>query len=162
MELFTSMTWSTLPMGGGRHRRVCMLLTLRRVMAGETIHLFKSYRDYLFYGERAAAMLWMWRHASESGVCNIGTGTGRSVRDLLLARGAACGRALVIAYGAIPEAMRPNDQITMSPRCRAAGCARSAMTPRACRSRTPCATASPITGRHRPRLSKRRSAAGRH
>ena len=64
-----------------------MLLTLRRVMAGETIRLFKSHRDYLLYGERAAARLWMWRHASESGVFTIGTGTGRSFRDLMLALG---------------------------------------------------------------------------
>jgi nucleoside-diphosphate-sugar epimerase len=78
--------------------------TLRRVMAGETIRLFKCYRADFADGERAAAMLWMWRHASESGVFKIGTGTGRSFRDLMLALGAACGRAPVIAYVDMPEA----------------------------------------------------------
>jgi len=99
-----------------------MWLMLRRVMAGETIRLFKCYRADFADGERAAAMLWMWRHASESGVFNIGTGTGRSFRDLMLALGAACWRVPVIAYLDMPEAMRPNATIHLSPRRRAAGC----------------------------------------
>jgi ADP-L-glycero-D-manno-heptose 6-epimerase len=90
-----------------------MWLTLRRVMAGETIRLFKCYRADFAAGERAAAMLWMRRHASESGVFNIGTGTRRSFRDLMLALGAACGRAPVIAYVDMPEAMRPLNTINM-------------------------------------------------
>jgi hypothetical protein len=146
----------------GCTRGAFMLLTLRRVMAGETIRLFKCYLDDVADGERAAAMLWRWRHASESGVCTIGTGAGRSFRDLMLALGAACGRAPVIAYADMPEAMRPNAHINMSPRRRAAGCARSAITPRLCRSRMPCATSSPITCRSRTRSYKRRWAAGRH
>jgi hypothetical protein len=113
-------------------------------------------------GERAAAMLWMWRHASESGAFTIGTGTRRSFRDLMLALGAAYGRVPVITYVDMPEAMRPNAHINMSPRRRAAGCARSAITPRLCRSRMPCATSSPITCRNRTRGYKRRWAAGRH
>ncbi|MGH8065934.1 MAG: hypothetical protein ACRERE_12040 [Candidatus Entotheonellia bacterium] len=128
-----------------------MWLTLRRVMAGETIRLCKCYRADVADGERAAAMLSMWRHASESGVFTIGTGTGRSFRDLMLALGAACGSVPVIASVAGPEAMRPNAHINMSPRRRAAGGARSAITPRSCRSRQPCATSSPITCRHRTR-----------
>ncbi len=128
-----------------------MWLTLRRGMAGETIRLFTCYQADVADGERAAARLWRWRHASESGVFNIGTGTGRRFRDLMLALGAACGRAPVIASVARPEAMRPQATIHMSPRRRAAGCARSAITPRACRSRQPCATSSPITCRHRTR-----------
>jgi hypothetical protein len=56
-------------------------------MAGETIRLFKCYLADVADGERAAAMLWRWRHASESGVCTIGTGAGRSFRDLMLALG---------------------------------------------------------------------------
>jgi hypothetical protein len=64
-----------------------MWLTLRRVMAGETIRLCKCSRADVADGERAAAMRWMWRHASESGVSNIGTGTGCSFHDLMLALG---------------------------------------------------------------------------
>lgn len=109
-----------------------MWLTLRRVMAGETIRLFKCYRADVADGERAAAMLWRWRHASESGVFTIGTGTGRSFRDLMLALGAACGSVPLIAYVDMPEAMRPDAHIHISPRRRAAGCARSAIRPRAC------------------------------
>ena len=56
-------------------------------MAGETIHLFNFYRADVADGERAAAMLWRWRHASESGVFTIGLGMGRSFRDLMLALG---------------------------------------------------------------------------
>src|SRR5687768_7115592 len=63
------------------------LQMLRWVMAGETIHLFNFYRADVADGERAAAMLWRWRHASESGVFKIGTGTGRSLRGLMLALG---------------------------------------------------------------------------
>ena len=147
---------------GGRRRRACMWLTLRRVMAGETIRLFTYSRADFADGERAPGMLWRWRHASESRAFIIGTGTGRSCRDLMLALGAACGRVLVIASVDMPEAMRPHAHIHLSPRRRGAGGARSAITPRACRSRTPCATSSPITGRHRTRSYQRRWAAGRH
>jgi hypothetical protein len=35
-----------------------MWLMLRRVMVGETIHLFTCYRADCADGERAAAMLW--------------------------------------------------------------------------------------------------------
>ena len=65
----------------------------------------------------------MWRHASESSVFNNGTGTQRSFRGLMLAVGVACGRAPVIASVDMAEAMRPHDNIDMSPKRQAAGCA---------------------------------------
>ena len=109
----------------------CIPLHVKKAPCAEHLHTACALVTFID-GERAAAMLWMWRRASESGVFNIGTGTGRSFHDLMLALGAACGRVPVIAYVDMPEAMRPDAQIHMSPRRRAAGCARSAIAPRAC------------------------------
>jgi len=92
----------------------------RRVMDGDSIRLFKSYRpdfadgeqrrDFVYVKDCAAAMLWLWRHSKESGIFNIGSGKPRSFRDLILALGDACGKAPAIEYVDMPEAMRPNYQ----------------------------------------------------
>src|SRR6185437_1790329 len=92
----------------------------RRVVAGEPIRLFKSYRpdfadgaqrrDFVYVKDCAAAMLWLWRHGIASGIFNIGSGAARSFRDLILATGAACGKEPAIEYVDMPETMRPNYQ----------------------------------------------------
>lgn len=94
-----------------------------RVVAGETIPLFKSYRpdfadgeqlrDFVYVKDCAAAMLWLWRHepdASINGIYNLGTGEARSFLDLIRALGAACGVAPKIEFVDMPDAIRPNYQ----------------------------------------------------
>src|SRR5215212_2635515 len=71
-----------------------------RILAGETIGLFKSYRpdfadgeqlrDFVYVKDCAAALLWLWRHEPETeinGVYNLGTGEARSFLDLIRALG---------------------------------------------------------------------------
>src|SRR5947207_2987433 len=95
----------------------------QRILAGETIGLFKSYRpdyadgeqlrDFVYVKDCVAAMLWLWRHGSGtdiSGIYNLGTGEARSFLDLINALGAACGIAPKIEFIDIPPAIRPNYQ----------------------------------------------------
>ena len=84
------------------------------------IRLFKSYRpdfadgeqrrDFVYVKDCAAAVLWLWRNEAPNGIYNLGSGVGRSFRDLMLALGAACGRDPVIDYVDMPESLRPNYQ----------------------------------------------------
>jgi ADP-L-glycero-D-manno-heptose 6-epimerase len=105
-----------------------------KVAAGETIRLFKSHRDGIADGEQqrdfvyvkdcAAAVLWLWRQARESGIYNIGSGAARSFRELLEATGRACGTAARIAYVDTPAEIRSNYQYVTEAklsRLRAAG-----------------------------------------
>jgi ADP-L-glycero-D-manno-heptose 6-epimerase len=93
-----------------------------RIIAGEPIRLFKSHRpdfadgeqrrDFVYVKDCAAVMLWLWRQgrAETSGIYNLGTGAGRSFRDLMLATYAACGKPPAIEYVDTPPAIRPNYQ----------------------------------------------------
>ncbi len=91
-----------------------------KIVAGEAIRLFKSYRDDVADGEQsrdfvyvkdcAATMLWLWRQKPASGIYNIGTGTARSFRELMEATGAVCGGPPNIEYVDMPDAIRPNYQ----------------------------------------------------
>jgi ADP-L-glycero-D-manno-heptose 6-epimerase len=95
----------------------------RSVAAGETIRLFKSYRpdfadgeqrrDFIYVKDCAAAMLWLWQHATGAninGIYNLGTGEARSFLDLMNALGAACGVAPNIEFVDMPPAIQPNYQ----------------------------------------------------
>jgi ADP-L-glycero-D-manno-heptose 6-epimerase len=91
-----------------------------RIAAGEPIRLFRSHRpdvadgaqsrDFVYVQDCAEVMLWLLRHATESGIFNLGTGTGRSFRDLMEATGAACGVEPVIDYVDTPPTIRANYQ----------------------------------------------------
>ena len=94
-----------------------------RVVAGETIQLFRSHRpdyadgaqrrDFVYVKDCAAAMLWLWRHetgAGINGIYNLGSGEARSFLDLINALGAACGVAPDIEFIDIPPAIRPSYQ----------------------------------------------------
>jgi len=91
-----------------------------KIVAGETIRLFKSHRDDIADGEQsrdfiyvkdcAAAMLWLWRQRPASGIYNLGTGAASSFRALMEATGAVCGGPPKIEYVDTPEAIRPNYQ----------------------------------------------------
>lgn len=91
-----------------------------KVAAGETIRLFKSHRpgiadgdqkrDFIYVKDCVAAILWLWRHAGENGIYNIGSGTARSFRELMEATGAVCGIPPRIEYVDTPPEIRPNYQ----------------------------------------------------
>jgi ADP-L-glycero-D-manno-heptose 6-epimerase len=102
-----------------------------RIIAGETIPLFKSYRpdyadgeqlrDFVYVKDCVAAILWLWRHepdnradtasgTSVSGLYNLGTGQARSFLDLMHALGAACGVVPKIEFVDMPDAIRSNYQ----------------------------------------------------
>ena len=92
----------------------------RKVVAGETVRLFKSHRsdyrdgeqrrDFVYVKDCVAALLWLWRQGRDSGIYNIGSGMARSFVDLINALGAACGRAPNIEFVDIPPEIRPNYQ----------------------------------------------------
>ena len=91
-----------------------------KIAAGETVRLFKSHRpgiadgdqkrDFVYVKDCAAAVLWLWRHARESGIYNIGSGEARSFRELTEATGKACGVAPRIDYVDTPPEIRSNYQ----------------------------------------------------
>ena len=91
-----------------------------KIAAGEPIRLFKSHRpgiadgdqkrDFVYVKDCVAAVLWLWRHARESGVYNIGSGTARSFRELMEATGTAAGRPAQIDYVDTPPEIRSNYQ----------------------------------------------------
>jgi ADP-L-glycero-D-manno-heptose 6-epimerase len=91
-----------------------------KIVAGETIRLFKSHRpgiadgeqsrDFVYVKDCAAAMLWLWRQAPANGIYNLGTGKARSFRELMEATGAVAGGPPKIEYVDTPPAIRPNYQ----------------------------------------------------
>ena len=91
-----------------------------KIVAGDTIRLFKSHRpsiadgdqrrDFVYVKDCTDAILWLWRNARESGICNIGTGEARSFRELMEATGTACGMPARIDYVDTPPEIRSNYQ----------------------------------------------------
>jgi ADP-L-glycero-D-manno-heptose 6-epimerase len=91
-----------------------------KIAAGEPIRLFKSHRpdvadgdqkrDFVYVKDCTDAILWLWRHARDNGVYNIGSGTARSFRELIEATGVACGRPAQIEYVDTPSEIRSNYQ----------------------------------------------------
>lgn len=91
-----------------------------KIAAGTPIQLFKSHRpgiadgdqkrDFVYVKDCADAVLWLWRHAKDSGIYNIGSGIARSFRELMEATGAACGVPARIDYIETPPEIRSNYQ----------------------------------------------------
>jgi ADP-L-glycero-D-manno-heptose 6-epimerase len=91
-----------------------------KIAAGEPIRLFKSHRpgvadgdqkrDFVYVKDCVDAVLWLWRHAKDSGVYNIGSGEACSFRQLMEATGAACGVRPKIEYVDTPPEIRSNYQ----------------------------------------------------
>ena len=102
-----------------------------KIMAGETIRLFKSHRpdfadgeqsrDFIYVKDCAAVMLWLWRQRPASGIYNLGTGAASSFRELMEATGAACGGPPKSNMSTRPR--RSGRTINISPRPRWSGCA---------------------------------------
>ena len=92
----------------------------QQAKAGGPARLFKSYRDdiadgdqlrdFIWVGNCAAVIKWLWESPQVSGLFNVGTGEARSFNDLAQATFAALDLPARIEYVEMPEAMRPRYQ----------------------------------------------------
>jgi ADP-L-glycero-D-manno-heptose 6-epimerase len=105
------------------HKGSMMSVLARRfddIRSGRTVQLFKSHRDgiadgdqrrdFIYVDDTVRVMLWLLATPSVSGLFNVGTGTARSFRDLMLSAYAALGKSPVIDYVDMPEAIRGSYQ----------------------------------------------------
>lgn len=91
-----------------------------QVDAGAAARLFKSYndkyedggqmRDFIWVGDCVDVMVWLLDHPDVSGLFNLGTGKGRSFKDLAGAVFSACGKEPKITYVDMPESLKPKYQ----------------------------------------------------
>ena len=105
------------------HKGTMMSVLARRfddVKAGRPVQLFKSHRegiadgdqrrDFIYVDDVVRVMMWLLAAPSVSGLFNVGTGTARSFKDLMLAAYAALGTRPNIEYIDMPEAIRGSYQ----------------------------------------------------
>lgn len=105
------------------HKGTMMSVLARRfddVKAGRPVQLFKSHRegiadgdqrrDFIYVDDVVRVMMWLLATPSVSGLFNVGTGTARSFRDLMLAAYRALGANPNIEYIDMPEAIRGSYQ----------------------------------------------------
>jgi ADP-L-glycero-D-manno-heptose 6-epimerase len=101
------------------HKGNMMSVLARRfddIRAGRPVQLFKSHRDgildgdqrrdFIYVDDAVRVMLWLLATPSVSGLFNVGTGTARSFKDLMVAAYAALGARPNIEYVEMPEAIR--------------------------------------------------------
>jgi ADP-L-glycero-D-manno-heptose 6-epimerase len=105
------------------HKGTMMSVLARRfddIKAGRPVQLFKSHRegiadgdqrrDFIYVDDVVRVMMWLLATPAVSGIFNVGTGTARSFKDLMLATYAALGAAANIEYVDMPEAIRDSYQ----------------------------------------------------
>jgi ADP-L-glycero-D-manno-heptose 6-epimerase len=105
------------------HKGTMMSVLARRfddVKAGRPVQLFKSHRegiadgdqrrDFIYVDDVVRVMMWLLATPEVSGLFNVGTGTARSFRDLMLAAYAALGARPNIQYIDMPEQIRGSYQ----------------------------------------------------
>ncbi|MBO4223534.1 ADP-glyceromanno-heptose 6-epimerase [Bradyrhizobium neotropicale] len=105
------------------HKGTMMSVLARRfddIKAGRTVQLFKSHRDgiadgdqrrdFIYVDDTVRVMMWLLARPSVSGLFNVGTGTARSFRDLMLSAYAALGLKPNIEYVDMPEQIRGSYQ----------------------------------------------------
>jgi ADP-L-glycero-D-manno-heptose 6-epimerase len=105
------------------HKGAMMSVLARRfddIRAGRAVQLFKSHRDgiedgdqrrdFIYVDDVVRVMLWLLATPSVSGIFNVGTGTARSFKDLILSAYAALGASPNIQYIDMPEAIRNSYQ----------------------------------------------------
>ncbi|MDO9563154.1 MAG: ADP-glyceromanno-heptose 6-epimerase, partial [Bradyrhizobium sp.] len=90
------------------------------IKAGRAVQLFKSHRDgiadgdqrrdYIYVDDVVRVMMWLMASPGVSGIFNVGTGTARSFRDLILSAYAALGTSANIQYVDMPEQIRDSYQ----------------------------------------------------
>ena len=102
------------------HMRSVLATVFEQAQAGRSVRLFKSYkpgigdgeqrRDFVSVDDAVAVMRWLLETPSVSGIYNVGTGTARTFRDLVLALFRALRREPQIEYIAMPTAIRDRYQ----------------------------------------------------
>jgi ADP-L-glycero-D-manno-heptose 6-epimerase len=105
------------------HKGTMMSVLARRfddVKAGRPVQLFKSHRDgiadgdqrrdFIYVDDVVRVTMWLLATPSVSGIFNVGTGTARSFRDLMLSAYAALGAKPNIEYIDMPETIRGSYQ----------------------------------------------------
>ena len=105
------------------HKGTMMSVLTRRfddVRAGRPVQLFKSHRegiadgdqrrDFIYVDDVVRVMMWLLATPAVSGLFNVGTGTARSFRDLMLAAYAALGATPNIEYVDMPASIRGSYQ----------------------------------------------------
>jgi ADP-L-glycero-D-manno-heptose 6-epimerase len=90
------------------------------IKAGRQIQLFKSHRDgiadgdqrrdFIYVEDVVRVIMWLLASPRVSGIFNVGTGTARSFKDLMLAAYAALGTRPNIDYIDMPEQIRGSYQ----------------------------------------------------
>jgi ADP-L-glycero-D-manno-heptose 6-epimerase len=105
------------------HKGSMMSVLARRfddIRSGRSVQLFKSHRegiadgdqrrDFIYVDDVVRVMMWLLATPSVSGLFNVGTGTARSFRDLMLSAYAALGTAPNIQYVDMPLQIRGSYQ----------------------------------------------------
>ncbi|MFH0299608.1 ADP-glyceromanno-heptose 6-epimerase [Bradyrhizobium sp. 31Argb] len=105
------------------HKGTMMSVLARRfddIKAGRVVQLFKSHRDgivdgdqrrdFIYVDDTVRVMMWLLATPSVSGLFNVGTGTARSFKDLMLSAYAALERPPNIEYVDMPEQIRGSYQ----------------------------------------------------
>jgi ADP-L-glycero-D-manno-heptose 6-epimerase len=105
------------------HKGTMMSVLARRfddIKAGRPIQLFKSHRegiadgdqrrDFIYVDDVVRVMMWLLATPSVSGLFNVGTGTARSFKDMMLSAYAALGSSPNIQYIDMPEQIRGSYQ----------------------------------------------------
>jgi ADP-L-glycero-D-manno-heptose 6-epimerase len=101
-----------------------MMSVLARVFddarAGQAVRLFKSHRsgipdgeqkrDFVHVDDAVAVLRWLIETPTVSGLFNVGTGSARSFRELVVALFRALGRAPMIDYVDMPADIRDRYQ----------------------------------------------------
>ena len=115
------------------HKGAMMSVLARRfddIKAGRAVQLFKSHRDgiadgdqrrdFIYVDDVVRVMMWLLATPSVSGLFNVGTGTARSFRDMMLAAYAALGTEPKLNTSTCPN--RFAAATSTSPRARSIGC----------------------------------------
>jgi ADP-L-glycero-D-manno-heptose 6-epimerase len=105
------------------HKGAMMSVLARRfddVKSGRAVQLFKSHRDgiadgdqrrdFIYVEDAVRIMMWLLATPSVSGLFNVGTGTARSFKELMMAAYTAVGSPPNIEYVDMPEPVRSSYQ----------------------------------------------------
>jgi ADP-L-glycero-D-manno-heptose 6-epimerase len=105
------------------HKGTMMSVLARRfddIKAGRAVQLFKSHRDgvadgdqrrdFIYVDDVVRVMLWLLATPPVRGIFNVGTGTARSFKDLMLSAYAALGAVPNIQFIDMPEQIRSSYQ----------------------------------------------------
>lgn len=105
------------------HKGTMMSVLARRfddIKSGRTVQLFKSHRagiadgdqrrDFIYVDDVVRVVMWLLAARNVNGIFNVGTGTARSFKDLILAAYGALGTKPNIEYIEMPQQIRGSYQ----------------------------------------------------